>query len=161
MYGTQSRRRWAVGENEPQQVIDALRSVSLWRVSVFGPVLVNVEYGTAMRRVFSSLRAPLVMTIPGQAQLYAWPVNAEHDGVVECTVTLTPATAGEPAQARKIIDSGGIDTPFDLDAVRFVAFVDSTLNISGVVVAVPALSSVPLVAGALLTIGRGFQEFEA
>lgn len=156
-FGIQSRAVWAPGNVAPVQVVDSLLALSLWRVSVVGAVLLDIEYGTSARRKFTDIEAPLVLTAPGMVQVYARPADPEHTGI-ECRVTLTPATAGSFSQCRKLATS-----PATLEdgAVRFFALVASTLTISGVATVVPALSTVPLTAGALLTGGSGFQEFEA
>jgi hypothetical protein len=161
-HGLQSKRIWVAGAVDERQIIDAVRALSLWRVSVFGDVLVRVDYGTGMKGGnFVALRTPLVMTIPGQAQLYAQPRDPEHTGVI-CKVTITPATAGARSQARKVLNAGaGPALAFDDDAVSFFALTASALTISGLAVAVPALSAVPLVQGSVLNTGSGFQEFEA
>lgn len=156
-YGLQTRGAWLPGDVSRKQVIDSLLAVSLWRVSVSGPVLLDITYGTSAQRSLVDIEAPLVFTVPGMVQVYARPSDVDHEGV-QCRVTLTPATAGGFSQCRKLATS-----PATLDdaAVRFTALVASTLTISGVVTVVPALSTVPLTAGALLTAGSGFQEFEA
>jgi hypothetical protein len=160
-YGIQNRAEWAPGDNRLKAVIDAQRAVMLWRFSVFGPVLIDLTYGSAMRRVFTELAAPVVMAVPGQCQVYARPADPNHTGVV-CLVTLTAATGAARAEARRAIDAGaGPALSLDIDAVRYVALTASALTISGIATAVPALSSVPLVAGSVLNTGSGFQEFEA
>lgn len=158
-YGTQSRGSWATNDDQEKPIVDALRSVSLWRVSVLGPVLLRISYGTSSFREFVDIETPMVGSFPGQVTIYARPAEVDRDEPVECTVTLTPATAAL-SQIRKIHVAGGIANPFDDGAIRFTALTASTLNISGNVVAVPALSSVPLVSGATLTLGTGYQEFE-
>lgn len=155
-YGTQSRGAWAAGDVSRKQVVDARLAVSLWRVSVAGPVLLDVQFGTSALRQILDIEAPLILTAPGEVQIYARPRDPAHTGI-ECRVTLTPATAGS-SQCRKLATA-----PASLEegAVRFTALIASTLTISGVVTAVAALAVVPLTAGALLTAGSGFQEFEA
>jgi hypothetical protein len=77
---------------------------------------------------------------------------------VTCGVTLTQATAGARSILRRFISG---PAAFELDAVAFTALAASVVSVSGVgAIAVPALSTVPLVAGATLTSGSGFQEFE-
>lgn len=160
-YGTQSRASWQPGENDPRQLCDVVKAESLWRFSAFGAVRISIIYGTLASRQILNLLAPVVMTIPGQFTATAQPVDEDHEGV-SCDITLTPATASALEHARSFIDAGaGPALELELGAVRYVALTNSTLTISGAAVAVPALSSVPLVAGALLNTGSGFQEFEA
>lgn len=159
-YGTQSRGVWRTGDANRKQLIDGLLAVSLWRISVEGPVLLDIEYGTSARRKIVDIEAPMVLTVPGIVQVYARPNNPGHEGI-ECRVTLTPATAGSVSQCRKIADATVAPVDLDAGAVRFVALAASTVVISGTAVAVPALSTVPLIDGSQLTSGRGFQEFEA
>lgn len=158
VYGTQSRHVWVAGQTDERGVIDVVKAVALWRISVFGSVLVRVTYGTQATREFAELQAPVVMTVPGQVVVSVRP--RDDEGAI-CTVTLTQATDGGPSHARKFADAGGVGVDLDNDAVRFVALTASTLTISGAAVVVPALSSVPLVAGSSLDTGSGFQEFEA
>ncbi len=158
VYGTQSRATWAAGDTVAKQVCDALKPASLWRFSAFGNVLLSIDYGTLANRRILNLRAPLVMTIPGQFTATATPVNSEG---AECRVTLTQATAGARSIARVFVDAGAGTVALDEGATDYWALVASTLTIAGVAVAVPALSIVPLVTGSVLLTGSGFQEFES
>lgn len=162
-YGVQSLATWAEGESDTKQVIDTLRAGALWRISVFGEVLVNVHYGTQANRHILELQAPVVMTLPGQVSIEVRPVAVPGEGEsVSCEVTLTQATAGARPHARKLADASGGVVALDDGAVSFTALTASTLTISGIsAVAVPALSTVPLVAGSTLDTGSGFQEFDA
>lgn len=161
VHGLQSRRDWAVGESDARPVCDALKAESLWRFSAFGAVYITIIYGTLGSRQIVRLLTPVVMTIPGQFTATAEPVDADHDEPVYCEITLTPTTA-QVEHARNFVSAGaGPAIALELGAVRYVALSASTLTISGVSVAVPALSSVPLVAGSTLDTGSGFQEFEA
>jgi|SRR6187551_610461 len=157
-YGIQQSATWAAGDVVPRQLVDTRKADSLWRFSIFGAVLVTISYGTSKNRPIVALQAPVVLTIPGQFTATVQPLNAEGATAV---VTLTEATAGGISQARKVVTRGGADVALDDGAVRYFALTVSALTISGVATAVPALSSVPLVAGSVLTAGSGFQEFEA
>lgn len=154
IYGTQQSAKWAVGDTRAKQVCDSLKATALWRLSVFGNVLVTIQYGTRSNREFVRLMAPVVITLPGQFTAYAEPLD---DQGASCTVTLTQATAGARSQARKLVTG---PATFDQDAVDYFALSASNLVISGVAVAVPALAIVPLVSGSSLVNGSGFQEFE-
>lgn len=162
-YGIQRIASWSEGETDPKQIIDVIRAPALWRISVFGgDVLIDVHYGTQANRHLMDLRAPLVMTVPGQLSVEVRPRNTPEEGeTVSCTATLTQATAGERAIARRLHVAGGVANPFEDDAVSYFALSNSNVTVGGVLVAVPALSSVPLVAGSSLVLGDGFQEFEA
>lgn len=157
-YGIQQSATWAAGDVKPRQLVDARKADALWRFSIFGPVLVTISYGTSKNRPIVDLQAPVVLTIPGQFTATVAPLNAEGATAV---VTLTEATAGGVSQARKVVVRGLADVALDEGAVRYFALTASTLTISGVAAVVPANSSVPLVAGSVLTAGSGFQEFEA
>jgi hypothetical protein len=154
VYGTQQSTIWKPGATDSRQVCDALKPPALWRFSAFGRVTITIDYGTRANRKILSLRAPVVITLPGQFTATATPLDAEG---AECRVTLTQATAGARSQARKVATG-----PVDLsdDAVDFVALNACTLTIAGIAVAVPALQIVPLVAGSVLNTGSGYQEFE-
>jgi len=157
-YGIQQSALWPAGDVVPRQLVDARKADSLWRCSIFGGVLVTISYGTSKNRPIVDLLAPVVLTIPGQFTATARPLTDE--GAI-AVVTLTEATAGGISQARKIVVRGGADVALDDGAVRYFALTASTLTIGGVAAVVPACSSVPLVAGSVLTAGSGFQEFEA
>ncbi len=159
IYGTQQRPVWAPGDQGARQVCDtSQKAPMLWRFSCFGRVDVVIDYGTLGTRKIFTIRAPVVLTIPGQFTATATPINGEG---TSATITLTQATGGARSIARQFVDAGGGAVALNDDAVDFVALVASTLTISGVAVAVPALAAVPLVVGSTLNTGSGFQEFEA
>lgn len=162
VWGLQSRQDWVAGLMDPRVVCDTIKAECVWRFSAFGAVYITVLYGTLATRQIVRLQAPVVMTIPGQFVATAEPIDPQHSGV-SCDVTLTPATASRAFEhARAFVDAGaGPAIALELGAVRFVALTASALTISGAAVAVPALAAVPLVAGAVLNTGSGFQEFEA
>lgn len=156
IYGTQVFRQWAPGDTSEKQVLDvAAKSSALYRISVFGRVVLKVIYGTQKTREILRLQAPVVMTIPGQITIIATPLDANG---ATCEVTLTQATAGARGIAR-LLATGPVN--LSNDAVAYTALTASNLTISGIVTAVPALATVPLVAGSVLNSGDGFQEFEA
>jgi hypothetical protein len=158
IYGTQQRAVWNPGQSDSRQVCDALKTASLWRFSAFGRVDITIDYGTQGTRKILTVRAPVVMTIPGQFTATATPID---DDGTECTVTLTQATAGARSIARQLVDATAGAVNLSDGATDFFALTASTLTISGVAVVVPALQIVPLVVGAVLNTGSGFQEFEA
>lgn len=157
-YGIQQAARWAAGDVTPRQIVDTLKAAALWRVSIFGSVLVTISYGSSKARPIVELQAPVVLSIPGQFTATARPLD---DQGATAIVTLTEATAGGISQARKVVVRGVANVALDEGAVRYFALTASTLTIGGVASVVPANSSVPLVAGSVLTAGSGFQEFEA
>jgi len=158
VYGITQFERWVVGKSEERQVLDVTRADALWRLSIFGELLVQVDYGTTRKRTIQNLRAPVVITVPGQVTVRAKPYDSAHAAAVDCVVTLTQATAGALSQARKAATG---PVALDAGAVRFVALDACALTISGVAVSLAASQTVPLVAGSTLTSGSGFQEFEA
>ena len=160
IYGTQQKAVWVAGHRlDERQIIDLRKCDALWRISVFGRVLLRLNYGTQATRQLANLRAPLVITVPGQVTVTAQPLD---DLGTICTVTATQASAGARSICRQLV---GTTAPTNLDlhedAVAFFALTASSLIISGSVVAVPALAVVPLVAGSVLTDGSGFVEYEA
>ena len=160
VYGTQLFAIWRPGETKPIQICDTVKAEYTWRFSAFGPVTLVISYGTRGNRTLLNLQAPVVLTLPGQFTATATPFGAtDVERVCECT--LTKATAGARSVARKLADSTAGAVALDLGAVDYWALTASTLTISGVAVVVPALSIVPLVSGAVLNTGIGFQEFEA
>lgn len=158
VYGTQSRHDWTAGQTDPRVVCDVVKAEALWRLSVFGRVYLTIQYGTLATRQLVNLQAPVVLTIPGQFTATARPLDGNGASV---DVTLTQATAGGLSHARAFVTAAGGAVALDSGAVRFVALTASTLTISGAAVVVPALATVPLVAGSTLDTGSGFQEFEA
>lgn len=158
-YGIQASKTWAPNDGKRKQLCDAVRPDALWRLSVFGAVYVSILYGSSKAREIALLQAPVVITIPGQFEAYAEPIDVAAGAMA--LVALTQATAGALSQARKFVSRVGADVTLDVGAVRFFALAASTLTISGLVVNVPALQAVPIVVGSVLTNGSGFQEFEA
>ena len=170
--GLQRTAKWRAGDGgHEKQLIDcAQASPFLYRISVFGPVYVRITYGTLSNRHLGTspqplspgtqllLRTPLIATLPGQIGVYATPIDDGVDTIATCTVA--HASGGALSQIRSVINSTGGAVAFEPDAVRYVALQASTLLISAIAVAVPALSSVPLVLGSSLQTGIGYQEFE-
>lgn len=158
VYGGQVRAIWTPGQHDGRKVLNLLKAEYVWRISVFGRVLLELQYGTLGTRTIPNLRTPLVMTVPGQVTIFAQPLDDE--GTV-CSVTATKASAGARAICRQLVgaDAGAVD--LHEDGADFFALVASSLTISGVVTAVPACTVVPLVAGSSLTSGGGFVEYEA
>jgi hypothetical protein len=181
IYGTQARMVWDPGQIDPRVVCDSIKALSLWRFSAFGRVTVTIGYGTQGTREISSLRTPLVLTIPGQFTATATPIDSL--GTI-CTVTLTPATAGTRSIARRFVtttlaatlsaqleqatEPGNEDrhhhvhpVNLDDDAAYFYALTPASLTIAGIPVYATPFQTLPLVAGSILMSGAGFQEFEA
>lgn len=161
-YGQQARWTWGVSETGPVQVLaGAMRADSLWRVTVRGKsIKCDIQYGTSSQRRINGLLAPLVIFVPGAFDLYVGPegINGQD---AEAIVSVTPVSNSGIACARRIVAGG----PFALnpDAKSYFALTDSVVSIHGgtAVVPVPALSSIPLVAGSSLTSGTGYEEYEA
>lgn len=162
IYGLQARHAWPTSSTGPRQVVaECLRAHSLWRVVAKGrSVKLSLTYGTNANLQINDLLSPLVIYVPGQFALYAEPegINGQTPEVV-CSVT--PVTNAGIAHARRIVAGG----PLALNpaATRYFALTDSVVSIHGGTAngPVPALSSIPLVAGSSLTSGTGYEEFEA
>jgi hypothetical protein len=146
----------------PQSPIEEVLAQNLWRVTVFGPenMTADLLYGTKANLRVSGLALPFRASVPGQVQVICKPVSAHDDEKLEVRASATPATSGGLIELCSIITRGGADVPFDPLAFRFTALTACTLTIRGTAVVVPALSSVRLVAGSVLTAGTGYQEFD-
>lgn len=169
-YGEQRTAKWAPPaagyalDAKEKEIVDMAEPTPyLWRVSAFGAgVYLRIVYGTrATLATLDFVRTPFVGNFPGRVTIYARPIDPTlESGAVTCTPTVTQASAGR-SELRALIDASGGNVAFHPDAVRFVALLASTATIAGVTpVAIAALSTVPLVAGATLLTGVGFQEFE-
>lgn len=160
IYGTQQEAIWKPGALDERQVLDLLKCNALWRVSVFGrAVLLRINYGTLATRQIANLRTPLVMHFPGQVTITAQPID---DLGTSCTVTATQATGGARSVARQMVATvAPTDLDLNPDGVDFFAITACSLSIAGTVVAVPAFTIAPLVAGSQLLDGSGFVEYEA
>jgi len=154
-YGEQSSQDWLVGQSDDRPVLDLPRAVFLWRVTVLGEnVLVDVEYGTKANKRIVNLATPFQLTVPGQCNVSARPLDPQAAASVR--VTATPATAGDSSARRIVV---GPALALDPDATSFRALTASTVTIRGIAVAVPVLGVVALVAGSVLTAGSGYLEF--
>jgi hypothetical protein len=107
---------WAVGENDVRPLVDVGCAPSLWRVSVFGDLLVTVEYGTSRIRRLEGLSTPLVGHFPGSLRLSAIPRNADHQAPVTGLVNLTLVTAAGANRLMRLV-SGAQPIPEGVAAV--------------------------------------------
>lgn len=156
VYGEQSSREIAIGDTNEHQCVDLVRAEFLWRVSVFGPVLARLVYGTLQTREIRDLRTPLVMGVPGQCAIYVRALNPEAGA--RYSVTATKATGGARSVARRPLSGPNAD--FHPDAAFYTAITASSVTTGGLTATVPANITIPVVAGAVLVSGTGFEEFE-
>lgn len=161
VHGIQSICTWDPGDTRPQSPIEEVLAQNLWRVTCFGPenMTADLLYGTKANLRVSGIALPFRASVPGQVQIICKPVSVS-DVKLEVRASATPATSGGLIELCSLVTRGGADVPLNPDAFRFTALVASTLTIRGVAVAVPALQSVRLVAGSVLTTGTGYQEFD-
>jgi hypothetical protein len=157
-HGIQAKGRWAPGETKAKGLIDDLRARNLWRVTAFGgsAMRCDLKYGTKCTITLVGLSLPLRASVPGQCSLEFYPVSEQQEEQI-VVVSLTPATSGGLIELVRPVTG---PFAFDDKAFRYTALTASALVIRGVGVAVPALSSVRLVAGSTLTSGDGFEEFD-
>ena len=165
-YGQQQRETWnfvnGVGETDRRPVLDSRRATSLWRVTILGDVNVFLRYGTAGQNRLE-LAAPVEGAFPGFVEAEAEPRVAPTAGnPVEAVVTLTPATASGRPSLRSLVDAGGGAVTLPNAAAFYTALTASTLTVRTIAgIAVPVLSTVPVLSGSVVTAGSGIVEFEA
>ena len=160
-YGLQSAEHWNAGESDNRQICDARLAVHMWRLSVFTSqhVSINVEFGSSRARQFRALRGPLVMYVPGQVVVYAQPTPLDDGSFVAgfAMCTLTAVNSGQQSSARLLRTAAGA---LPDDAARYVPLVASVLTIDGNVVNLNPTQTIALIAGATLTSGLGYLEFD-
>ena len=158
-YGEQIQVQWLAGDRSTKSLLSLQMPPfgMVWRVSLFGAVTFKVTYGTRATRTLAGFQAPSVFTSPGKVQIDATPTTGE--GAL-ANVAVSQASGGARALLRRFITAPAGDVNIQPEAVNFLALVASSLTTSGQIVAVPALSECPLVAGSVLHSGAGFQEFE-
>lgn len=157
-YGIQQRAQFAVDETKPKPLFSSRRALSLWRISVFGDLLVTFSYGTESSFREFTVRAPCVGFFPGGVQVKAVPrVAAPREEVIEAMLTATPAFAHGKEQ--QLLNTAAAGDSFPDNAVRFTATVLSTVNLQGTAVNIGAGDSIALFAGSSLTAGAGIVEF--
>lgn len=160
-HGLQSAEHWDAGASDNRQICDQRLAAHMWRLSVFAAqhIVVNVEFGTSRARQFKALRGPLVMYVPGQLAVYAQPTPLDDGtfppGYAMCTCT--PVNSGQQSSARVLRTAFGA---LPDDAARFVPLAASVLTIDGNNVTLAVGQTIPLIAGATLTSGIGYLEFD-
>lgn len=160
-HGLQSSEEWLAGQSDNRQICDQRLAVHMWRLSVFASqhVAINIEFGTSRARQFRALRAPLVMYVPGQLTVYAQPMALDDGSFVAgyASCTCTPVNSGQQSSARLLrVTAGALPN----DAARFVPLAASVLTIDGNNVTLAVGQTIPLIAGATLTSGIGYLEFD-
>lgn len=153
-YGIQSRREWTAADVEPKDIVDALRSEYVWRVSAIGAnVELQLHYGTQGTLVVPNIRVPFVGVVPGQVTLRAQKVAAGAPANV--LVTLTAATGGLPV-VRTVIPA---PQALPNNTSQYTALTASTLTVAGIAgIAVAVGASLPIVAPSAVTAGAGIAE---
>jgi len=157
--GLQSSNRWdaPLQDSSRVQIGDAMRAAKLWKVSVFGRhVLVDLAWGPNAKRTLRAIDPPLVVYVPGQVTVEAYPSGEE---AAEVVCMIAPADAAGVATCRRFV-AGPAD--LSVDAACFVALTASTLLVGGFgPYAVAAGERIPLRSGSLLQAGgAGFEEYE-
>ena len=150
--GLQAIGEWEAGESQAIPLLDATRAESLWRVSVFGDVEIELIYGTrATIRLIAV--APFVSDVPGQLTLSARPIDPTTQ--TRAFATLTPSGAPGLAIARQVIPG-----PQSLPeaAANYFALTASTVTVGGVALPVAVGQWIPVVAGSVLAAGSGLVE---
>lgn len=150
-YGIQSRRTWTAADIEPKELIDALRSEFVWRVSVVGLNLqLALQYGTQGTIVIAGLRLPFEAYIPGQVSLIGSKVDPAQPA--SAIITLTAATGGRPV-VRQFIPA---PQALPENAHLFTALAASTLTVAGIAgIAVAAGATLNLISPSSVTAGAG------
>jgi hypothetical protein len=154
--GTQNEQVWAAGQTDRRGIIDATRKAGLYRLTLLGHnVLCNVRYGTNATLQLVNLRAPVVLTLPGQVGVSCQPIDGAGAAI---SATLVRVTAASIQHARRRL-AGAV--AINEAAVSFFTLEACSLTIDGQnYPAVPAFTRVPLIQPAALVTGSGFEEFD-
>jgi hypothetical protein len=159
-HGLQSSNRWSnpIVDSGPVQLGDAQRAEQLWKVTVFGTqVWVDIAWGPNGKRTLRKLDPPLVVYVPGQVTVEAYPSGI--DGASEAVCMIAPVDGPGVTTARRFV--AGNSVALSNDAAWFVALQASSLMIGGFgPFAVAAGERVPLRSASTLVSGSGFEEFE-
>jgi hypothetical protein len=154
-FGFQAREVWVAGETDSRPILSCMaHQGGSWRVSVVGDLTIDAIWGSLGTRRLVTMDTPLVATFAGKVDLSARP---RTDQGASAIVTVAPAWSGELRDFRRLIVGAG--QPIEPDWSTYRALTASVVNIRGTVVNVPALSTVPLVSGSVLTSGTGYLEF--
>ncbi len=152
--GQQQAAAWAVGKDDRKPLVTAEPAAALWRVSIFGDVLIDVTWGTVSTFNISGALAPMVATFPGRVSVTAVPRDSSTPTRAMCT--LTPASSGQLPVFKALQTTAG---PFPDFTWRVTAIDDVILDIFGTAVALAAGESFPVCDGCELTSGQIFTEF--
>ena len=155
-YGIQSTCNWQANDNRRQALIDVLRAPNLWRVSVFGDVVLKITWGTGAGFIAENVQTPLVATFPGSVTIEATPKNPATP--TEASATLTEATGAGESKFAQLIQG-----PANLVAqvVRVTALNACVLNVGGVAVALNAGDLLPIISNTTVTSGTLLAHLEA
>jgi len=157
-YGIQCKHTWKPGKVERFPVFDQIRAKNLWRMVLYGSPAVRVDIGFGSKATFNflGLSLPLRCTVPGQLSVECYLTEAQ-DAEQMVGGTLTPATSGGLIELRRLVTG---TVALDERAMQYFALTASSVNVRGTVVAVPALSSLPLLSGSTLVSGTGYEELD-
>lgn len=150
--GLQAIGEWEAGESQVIPLIDATRAESLWRVSVFGEVEIELVYGTRATIRLTAI-APFVSDVPGQLTLSAWPLDPATQ--TRALATLTPSGAPGLAFARQVIPG---PQALPEAAANYFALTASNVTVAGATLPVAVGQWIPVVAGSVLVSGSGLIE---
>lgn len=146
--GQQFAASWEPGKNDEKPILTTEPAASLWRVSVFGDVLLRVTWGTVSTFSVENIRAPFVAALPGRVSISAVPRSPGDAN--RCLCTLTPATSGGAPLFRAFADSPG---EFNRHVYRVTALNAASVEVAGVVVSLSSGESLPVFAGSELLSG--------
>lgn len=148
-HGQQNSITWGVGDTTEQTLVTVEPAAMLWRVSVFGDVLLLVQWGTSGTVSVNQVQAPLVAAFPGRVTVTAVPRDAAAGATAYAT--LTPASSpGIHPVFRRVQSVAG---PFPAMAHRVVALTAANVTVAGVAVALAVGESIPLVDNSALVAG--------
>lgn len=146
--GQQQAAAWAAGEGGFKPILTVEPAASLWRVSVFGDLLLRVQWGTSSTNTVENIAAPLIAAFPGRVTVEGQPRDVQTATIASCT--LTPATAGGFGSFKQFQTAAGPISPF---AVRATAITAANLTIQGQAVALAVGDSIPLTSNSALVAG--------
>lgn len=147
-HGQQFAAAWAAGEGGTKPIMTVEPAPALWRVSVFGDLLLRVTWGTSSTLSIDAVQAPFVATLPGRVTIE----GRQRDPAVATNAfcTLTPASAGQLPVFRTVQTIPG---PLPFCAYRVTALTAATVTVAGVAVVLVAGASLPVIDDSSLTAG--------
>lgn len=154
-FGFQSRESWDVGKIDERPILSCMAHPvgGSWRVTIVGDLKVKAIWGSLGTRNLVEMDAPVIATFPGKVDIFVCP---RTDQGATALVTVAPAWSGEQRDFRRLVT-----TPQNIpdDFAIYRALTASVVTVRGIAVNVPALATLPLVSGSVLTSGTGYLEF--